>query len=259
MVAATFRGDPWRRVSWLLPTAAALTLVLLVGFLKLLAGEPALVAHLPQVLEVDLVGLAPSATTAWPAPPPSDELPQALESPPESFPAEPRVAQPLPATPAPQDPEPAVVPDTRSPPIARGKPSLPAPRRASLQKSAPAGRAPTPSSPVAGPSVPPSLAPAPSVVSAPPNGGNIGARAIYQPLPTIPEELRRRAIDLVAMARFHVAVDGSAEVELIQPTPDAVLNRALLDALSRWRFFPAIEDGKPHASTIDIRIPIEVR
>jgi protein TonB len=87
----------------------------------------------------------------------------------------------------------------------------------------------------------------------------MGARAIYQPLPEMPEELRRRAIDLVAVARFHVAATGSAEVELIQPTPDAALNRALLETLKKWRFFPAMEGGKPQASTIDVRIPISVR
>jgi protein TonB len=87
----------------------------------------------------------------------------------------------------------------------------------------------------------------------------MGARAIYQPVPEIPEELRRRAIDLVAVARFRVAANGSAQMELIQPTPDPALNRTLLETLTKWRFFPAMEQGKPVASTIDIRIPITVR
>ncbi len=87
----------------------------------------------------------------------------------------------------------------------------------------------------------------------------MGARAIYRPLPEIPEALRRRAVELVAVARFRVAADGSAEVELIEPTPDPGLNRALLETLKKWRFFPAMEDGKPVASSIDIRIPISVR
>jgi periplasmic protein TonB len=87
----------------------------------------------------------------------------------------------------------------------------------------------------------------------------MGARALYQPLPEIPEELRHRAMDLVALARFRVAANGSAEVELVQPTPDAALNRALLDALKKWRFFPAMDAGKPVASTLEIRIPISVR
>lgn len=87
----------------------------------------------------------------------------------------------------------------------------------------------------------------------------MGARAIYRPLPEIPEELRRRAVDLVAVARFRVGADGGAQVELITPTPDADLNRSLLASLGKWRFFPALDAGKPVASVVDIRIPISVR
>jgi protein TonB len=87
----------------------------------------------------------------------------------------------------------------------------------------------------------------------------MGARALYQPLPEIPEELRHQNLSLVAVARFRVAANGSAEVELIEPTPDPLLNRALMDTLRKWRFFPALENGKPVPSSIDIRIPISVR
>jgi protein TonB len=48
-------------------------------------------------------------------------------------------------------------------------------------------------------------------------------------------------------------------VELVQPTPDAELNNVLLEALRRWRFFPGMQDGKPVASTVDIRVPISVK
>jgi protein TonB len=87
----------------------------------------------------------------------------------------------------------------------------------------------------------------------------MSARAIYQPKPEIPEAFRHAALELVAVARFHVAANGSAEVELIQPTPEPVLNRAVLDTLKKWKFFPALAEGKPVASSIDIRIPLSVR
>jgi protein TonB len=87
----------------------------------------------------------------------------------------------------------------------------------------------------------------------------MGARAIYNPLPEIPDILRRRNLELVAVARFRVAANGSAQVELTQPTSEPELNQALLASLKRWRFFPAMQDGKPVASSIDIRIPITVR
>jgi protein TonB len=87
----------------------------------------------------------------------------------------------------------------------------------------------------------------------------MSARAIYRPLPEIPETLRRRNIDVVAVALFRVAADGSAQVELVQATFDPRLNRALTDTLKTWRFFPALDNGKPIASTIEIRIPISVK
>jgi protein TonB len=87
----------------------------------------------------------------------------------------------------------------------------------------------------------------------------MSARAIYKPMPELPEEFRRRSVEAVAVARFRVAANGSAQVELIEATSDPELNRVLLEWLKRWKFFPALQDGKPVASNIDIRVPISVR
>jgi protein TonB len=75
-----------------------------------------------------------------------------------------------------------------------------------------------------------------------------GAQAIYKPMPEIPDELRDDALNASAVVRFHVAVDGTATVELLQPTQYPQLNRLLLDTLRKWKFFPAIRDGQPVAS-----------
>ncbi|MGO9311422.1 MAG: energy transducer TonB [Syntrophobacteraceae bacterium] len=88
---------------------------------------------------------------------------------------------------------------------------------------------------------------------------NSGARAIVQPMPKIPEDLRAEAFKSAALARFHIAVDGSAEVELAKPTPFPRLNRILLDSLKQWRFMPAIKSGVPVASTEEILVKIEVK
>jgi protein TonB len=96
-------------------------------------------------------------------------------------------------------------------------------------------------------------------VTAPPGGATSAARAILRPLPEIPDALRRRAVTLVAVARFQVAASGAAEVELIAATPDPEFNRLLLTALKQWRFFPALVAGKPVASRLDIRIPLTVQ
>ena len=88
---------------------------------------------------------------------------------------------------------------------------------------------------------------------------NSGARAIIRPMPQIPDDLRDGAFHSAALARFHIAVDGSVAVELTKSTPNPRLNRILLDSLKKWRFIPAIKDGKPVASTEEIVVKIEVK
>ncbi len=96
-----------------------------------------------------------------------------------------------------------------------------------------------------------------------PTRGNIyassGARAIVRPMPQIPDDLREGAFNAAALARFHIAVDGSATVELARPTQNPRLNRILLDSLRKWRFIPAIKNGKPVASSEEIIVKIEVK
>jgi protein TonB len=229
-VTAADRDDPWRRLPWLLPAALLLSLLSLAIFLRLLSGPP--MAPAPPPIEITVIEEPPAPPVAA-APPPDVALPP------------PRPEPPPPEPP----PEPAPVPQAQPvPPPLPPPPATPRPPRPPPAVPTPPAAAPSPPRPAATP------APAPS-----PGGGNMGARAIYRPLPEIPEALRRRAVELVAVARFRVAADGSAEVELIEPTPDPGLNRTLLETLKKWRFFPAMEDGKPIASSIDIRIPISVR
>lgn len=90
---------------------------------------------------------------------------------------------------------------------------------------------------------PPTAAPA----TAPPAlaSENHGAQALVRPLPAIPDELREEAMNEAATARFTIAVDGSATVELVKPTQNPRLNRLLLDTLKKWKFMPAIKQGQP--------------
>jgi periplasmic protein TonB len=88
--------------------------------------------------------------------------------------------------------------------------------------------------------------------------GNGPAHAILQPLPELPDDLREDALQAVAMARFSIHADGSVEVELISPTHVPRLNQLLLDALKKWRFFPAMKNGQPIASSQDIRVHFNV-
>jgi protein TonB len=89
--------------------------------------------------------------------------------------------------------------------------------------------------------------------------GTTGAQAIVKPMPQIPDDLRQDALSTAAIARFHVAIDGTVTVELVKPTPNPRLNRLLLNTLKNWRFFPAMKDGKPVESTQELSIKVEVQ
>lgn len=262
MEAVRREEDSWSRLAWQVPLATFLTLVGLMSLLRLL--EPSdLPPPAQRPLDVEVAELPPRIVAPLPtapkpvAPPmpPSVRERHRVETPPP--------VEPLPSV-APVAPPPAVdsepVDSARpaikardaivTPPAAEPQPVAPSTATSkSVQEGDRASRAPseTARDPVPGPR------------GESRGGGNTGARAISQPLPEIPEALRHRSIEIIAVARFNVAANGSAQVELTGPTADSELNRALLDSLRRWRFFPAMQDGKPVASTVEIRIPISVR
>lgn len=232
MSAAYYRDESWRRLPWLLPLALLLSALALAVFLWFLSG-PRYTPPRPPAVQVDVVEL--------PAPPP----PQAeTQPPPEAEPPPPAAVEP---EPPPPPLEQVLEPTLEAPPP---PPPKPVPR--------PKAQATKPLPPIAPPPQT-ALAPPPPPSAAPAGGNTMGPRALYQPKPEIPEELRHHRLDLVAVARFQVAANGSTQVELIEPTPEPSLNRAILETLKKWRFFPALENGKPVAATIDIRIPLAVQ
>ena len=241
------RDDPWQRLPWLLPLALLVTALSQMGFLLLLR-QPSTPPAAPRPVSVQVVELPvtvnpPAARPAAPVrKPPPTRRPEPSPPRPTPPPVETRVE-------APRDPTPAV----------EAEPSTQAPAPSATVPAPPATASP---GPLAGSSTQAPVAALPPARGAegPPGGTDtMSARAIYKPMPEIPESLRHRTVELVAVARFRVTAGGSAQVELTGPTGDPDLNRVLLETLKRWRFFPAMQAGKPVASTIDIRIPISVK
>jgi len=99
---------------------------------------------------------------------------------------------------------------------------------------------------------------APEASPASSGAGTTQARLISQPLPVLPDDLREDAYRAEAVARFDVHADGSVEVELVKPTQNPRLNQILLEALHKWRFFPAMENGRPIDSHQDVRVHFNV-
>ena len=236
--------SPWRRLPWTLPAALLIWAAALWGSAYFMY-KPTYRPVEPPPVDAQLIELpAPVATeTIEPEPPAAVEQPK---------PPPPVVPQQVPV-------KPKVSPRTRQKPVAQ---------KAKVITSA---------SDVPGNALTAPIEDAPAAENTSSNSGsqdgsydpkgpsrgnmyaNSGARAIVQPMPQIPEDLRAEAFKSSALARFHIAVDGSAEVELAKPTPFPRLNRILLDSLKQWRFMPAIKSGKPVASTEEILVKIEVK
>jgi periplasmic protein TonB len=96
----------------------------------------------------------------------------------------------------------------------------------------------------------------PSNAAAAPEGS--AARAISQPMPSLPDDLREDAYQMIAIARFDIHADGTTEVELSKPTPNPRLNALLIETLRKWRFFPAMQGGHPVESHQDVRVHFNV-
>jgi periplasmic protein TonB len=244
MAAATYRNGSWRRLPWLLPAALLLSLLALIAFMALLTG-PAYRPAPATPVEVQLVELppAPAAPPAVTPPPPAVAEPEPPPPPP------PPLVQPEPELPPPL-PQAAAQPPPKPPPPPR-------PRVARPERPPPS---PAPPSLVA-PAAPATPAPAPAPVeTGPPRAATMGARVIFKPPLELPPELRRQALDLVVVVRLHIAADGSVQAaDLTAPTADPILNQWLIAYFRRFRFFPAIADGKPVASDIPFSQPLSVK
>ena len=220
MRTASF-DNPWRRLRWTAP-ASVVAWALILGIFIRLINEPVVHLQVPQAIDAELI---------------EDESPPVPKAASEPKPVPLKQSQPL------LPPRINVVP-----------PAIEAPADPTPPTAAPAVETPVDSAPPI--AVPPTVAPqqANSVAAT-----NSNARAIYRPIPTIPDDLRDEAFSAAALARFDIAADGSITVVLVKPTQNPRLNRLLLESLRTWRFFPELKDGKPIASSQQIVVRFEVK
>jgi periplasmic protein TonB len=236
--ASPFLDEPGRRFVWVAPLSITIWAALLLLFSLLLEQTAPPLPELKPV-EAQIVELPPTVAGLQGAPAPP-------------------VA---PLTPKPRVEVKRKIVRLFRPHKARTIPEL-APSPLGVRK------APAESEPA--PSAPPSKATTGEATNGPPNesgsGGssargsdNLGARAIYAPVPEIPDDLREEIFAAVAVAHFEVTYDGTVKVSLIKPTSNPRLNEIILETLKQWRFFPAMKAGVAIDSAFDVRIPISVQ
>ncbi|CAD6557261.1 hypothetical protein LMG28727_06327 [Paraburkholderia kirstenboschensis] len=224
------------------------TLLLVGGLL----ATPEIKLPLPAHLDAQLLEIEPPPRAGAPAQAaPTHPIPPVNVA--RAAPQPVHHARPVHEEPAPQHAAPAP---------AAGPPAAPAPTATPSPVAAPsAAPSPAPSAPLASATPPASTANhSPGATDPAANGSaHTAARAIAQPLPEIPDDLREAAYHAIALARFTIHPNGSVDVELVQPTQQPRLNQLLLASLHNWRFFPAIENGKPVESHQDVRVHLVVQ
>lgn len=240
--ASPFLDEPWRRLAWIAPLSIAIWVALLLGFALLLKQTAPPPPELKPI-EARIVELPPVVGDLQGGP----------------------VAAAHPVAPAPPKPRPHVeVRRKVIPPAHLHKeriipgvpPSLSGTQKAPAESSNAASKATT------GESTESRAAPQGKEGTGGGSGlgsDSLGARAIYSPVPKIPDDLREVAFEAVAVAHFEISYDGNVKVTLAKPTPDPRINQILLSTLTHWRFFPAMKGGVAIDSAFDVRIPITVQ
>jgi TonB family protein len=88
-------------------------------------------------------------------------------------------------------------------------------------------------------------------------GGIRPPRAIYQPDPEYPEEVRKARYQGVSVLSLIVDVDGKPrDIKIVMPLGKGLDEKAI-EAVKTWRFEPATKDGVPVAT--EIRIEVQFR
>lgn len=236
--ASPLLDEPWRRLAWIAPLSIAIWAAVLLGFALVLKQTAPPLPELKPI-EARIVELPPVAGL-------------------QGGPA----AVPHPIAPAPPKPKPHLeVRRKIIAPVHPHKEIIPEapPSFAGTRKEAPAeSSASTKSSTTAG-STESSGAPQEKGGGSGLGSDSLGARAIYSPVPKIPDDLREVAFEAVAVAHFEVSYEGNVKVTLAKPTADPRLNQILLSTLQQWRFFPAMKGGVAIDSAFDVRIPVSVQ
>ncbi|HUH91369.1 MAG TPA: energy transducer TonB [Lysobacter sp.] len=76
------------------------------------------------------------------------------------------------------------------------------------------------------------------------------------PAPSYPARALRRGESGTVLVQAHIGPDGvPTSVTVAEGSGSRLLDRAAVDAVRRWRFQPALQDGRPTVGTVNI--PIE--
>ncbi len=84
------------------------------------------------------------------------------------------------------------------------------------------------------------------------------AMAVECPQPEIPASLHEECYKSCCLARFCITCEGKHQVTLISSSGSDEVDEIALQTLRRWKFKPAMLNGKPVQSVRKIKVEFEV-
>lgn len=107
-------------------------------------------------------------------------------------------------------------------------------------------------------SPPPPPAPVASAAPSPPAVATTQPQPILTPSPTYPARALRRGERGTVMVSAEINAQGvPSSVEVAQSSGSRLLDRAAVDAVRRWRFRPAMADGRPTTGRVQVPISFQ--
>ena len=87
----------------------------------------------------------------------------------------------------------------------------------------------------------------------------VEAKPTFNPQPEIPSAAREECMRASCVARFWIDEEGKTKVKLLTHSGSNEIDDITLSTLRRWKFKPAMLDGKPVESTRRIKVEFEVQ
>ena len=84
------------------------------------------------------------------------------------------------------------------------------------------------------------------------------AEVLNSPQPMIPAELHEQCFKSCCIARFIINPDGKTAVKLLTSSGSDEIDEITLSTLKRWKFRPAMLNGKPVQSTRRVKVEFEI-
>jgi protein TonB len=86
----------------------------------------------------------------------------------------------------------------------------------------------------------------------------VEAKPTFNPAPAIPTESSEQCFKSYCVARFLISNEGKTTVKLLTKSGSNEIDDITVATLRRWKFKPAMLDGKPVDSTRRIKVEFEV-